>query len=181
MEKWKQYYEDVLINQEYEFYARNHDFILDPNLVNNHVEFIEYCYYIKYHENDNDINQILNTKEIIEEYPKTYDDTLYDKTLTVKCYHKLTGCFAITAAILSEDINIKKKRYFINTLIIFGFEYSKDDLMLAGLEVYDAIPMTVKINIMYFLNNEGLLSEIKWYIIKILIYKYIILCLLKYE
>lgn len=167
------YYKKVLTNGEYECYSkRNHEFNLDPDLVNNHREFLEYCYYQKLHENDSDTNKILYNKEIINEYQNVYNNISYNPSRTIQASDALNGCTAIMASIFATNINIKKKRNFINTLLDLGFKYTPNDLMFAGLKVYDAISVIVKTNIMLFLNNQDLLPEIKWYVVKMLINRY---------
>ena len=158
-----QYFESTLRNPRYEYQT-------EYNLqVRNHVEFIEYCYYIKLHQKSQKLSEILYSENIIGQYKTTFNRIFCNSHRTIQCSHNLNGCTALTAAILSRTLCIERKRRFIKKLLYYGFIPTNDDKIFAELQVYDAITMKIKINIMLFLNNENLLIDIKWYIVKCLI------------
>lgn len=125
-----------------------HNLVLYHQNVTNKESFFKYCYYLNLHYNEDDIHNVLKLpnnsyKELHSEYS------------------------AITPIILSECASVKRKRNFISILLSYGFKITDNDRIFANLDVYDSI--LVKNNILFFLSTNDLLSEIKLYIINILI------------
>lgn len=117
-----------------------------PKLRRTRQGFLQYCYYQKFNKYSHDlISQLLHSVlTLLNGYKET----------------QINGFSAIGAAILAPDITIKTKRDFIQLLLNFGFKPTKKDIMLAELQLYDAIPAEKKAEIVAFLNRKDMPSEV---------------------
>lgn len=134
-----------------------HDKIMDRTHIIDYKSFFQYCYYINMHQNENEIYQILEQNNSFNKH-------------FINISAKLS-CSAISAVILAELVSIGRKRQFIKILLENDFQITEGDKLLASIEIYDNMPISLKNKIILFLLSD-LLKDIKYYIIKLLIDQY---------
>jgi hypothetical protein len=124
--------------------------------------FYKYCYYINMHEHPDDIHKLI-----------LQDDQIYrslspEEALTI-FKEEYEGYTAISACVLAQEVSTEQKRCFIKILLSYGFKPNNNDIVLANLAVYDAIPDNIKNTILSFLLNSIFFEDINWYIISLII------------
>lgn len=114
------------------------------------INFLRYCFYQFCHTDQNKQEM----QQLISQYPDLHPLDEYKKI-------EINGYSAIGAAILAPEVSIENKREFIEQLLNLGFLPTKKDVMIAKLQLYDAIPPEEKEKMMLFLRQKELLPEIK--------------------
>lgn len=94
------------------------------------TQFLNYCYYQKFHNNVDDLVMMDN---IVDEFNS--NPSLLQKCQTAR----INGYSALGAAMLAPDISAKKKRAFNQTLANYGVKPTPEDVALAELLLYDAL------------------------------------------
>ena len=133
------------------FYC-NHDYHLDSNDVFDDQTFLQFCYYLNMHQNEEDIYKVLRKNNT---YNRHFINDQYS---------------AISAVLLAKFTSLKKKRRYIKILLSNGFQVSKGDRQMANYELYKQI-FPIKKKIMLFLSSN-IFEDIKKYILRCLINQY---------
>lgn len=119
---------------------------------------LDYCYYLKHFEFDwrKHIGQLVESQYLLDECRKS---------------RKGEGYSALGAVIIAHNVSVEVKRNVIQKLLLHGFEFTQTDRALAGLYLFDAIPVEQKAKMVFLLcydNHEdsflSLLPEIRNYI-----------------
>jgi hypothetical protein len=131
-----------------------HDKMMDRNHINDYKSFFQYCYYINMHRDENEIYQILEQNNNFNKY-------------FINISAKLS-CSAVSAVILAKLVSIRRKRQFIKILLDNNFRITEGDKLLASVELYDNMSISLKNKIILFLLSD-LLEDIKHHIIKLII------------